>query len=310
MVVTVERQEVTAKDFKSDQKSTWCPGCGDFGILSAVQTALVNAGIAPWQVMLVSGIGCGSKLPDYIRANGYMTLHGRGVTIACGVHLANTDLVTIAIGGDGDSFGIGIGHAFHNMRRNMDIVHIVENNEIYGLTKGQYSPVTKQGYVTSTSPEGAIETGVNPMLLALTAGATFIGYGFSGDPKLTASVIQKGIEHKGYSLVNIMQTCPSYQKGQDTKWYTEHCFKIEDEIPDYNPSDLHEAYSLALGTHPVWQKENVKGKLYPLGVIYQDQTKPTYAEQIPALQKNPRPLVTHSLEVSDEFLESLKKVYV
>jgi 2-oxoglutarate ferredoxin oxidoreductase subunit beta len=118
MVITLERTQVTAKDFKSNQKSTWCPGCGDFGILSAIQTALVNAGVAPWQAILVSGIGCGSKLPDYINANGYMTLHGRAVTIASGVHLANTDLVTFAITGDGDGFGIGIGHVIHNMRRN------------------------------------------------------------------------------------------------------------------------------------------------------------------------------------------------
>jgi 2-oxoglutarate/2-oxoacid ferredoxin oxidoreductase subunit beta len=310
MVVTVERQEVTAKDYKTEQKSTWCPGCGDFGILNAVQTALISAKIAPWQVMLVSGIGCGSKLPDYIRANGYMTLHGRGVTIASGVHLANPDLVTIAIGGDGDSFGIGIGHAFHNMRRNIDIVHIVENNEVYGLTKGQYSPVSKKGFITSTSPEGAIETGVNPILLALTAGATFIGYGYSGDPKFTAGVIQKGIEHKGYSLVNVMQTCPSYQKAQDMKWFGDHTFKIEEEIPDYDATDIHQAYALALGTHPVWQKESVKGKLYPLGVIYQDQTKPTYAEQIPVYQKDKTPIVKQSLKVSDEFLAELKKAYV
>ena len=303
-------KELSLKDFKSEQKSTWCPGCGDFGILSAVQTALVNSGIAPWEVLLVSGIGCGSKLPDYINANGFLTLHGRGVTIATGAHLANTDLKIIAIGGDGDSYGIGLNHALHNMRRNMNIVHLVENNEIYGLTKGQYSPVSKRGTKTSTSPEGAIDFAVNPGELALAAGATFIAYGYSGDPKLTADLIQKGLEHKGYALINILQVCPSYQKLQNNEWFKEHIFKIEEEIPDYNPRDKFSAYSLLTGSHAVWQKENVKNKLYPLGVIYEDKNKPIYSEQVHALQTEKTALVKRSLKVNEQLVNDIKASYV
>jgi len=296
---TQEKKKLTIKDFKSAQKSTWCPGCGDFGILSAVQMALVNAQISPWEVLLVSGIGCGSKLPDYINANGYMTLHGRAVTIASGAHLANTALKIFVISGDGDGLGIGAGHAFHNMRRNIDIVHLLENNEVYGLTKGQYSPTSKPGFKTSTSPEGSIETPVNPALFSLTAGATFIARGFSGDPKYTASLIQKAVEHKGYAIIDILQTCPSYQKGQDSAWYKAHIYKIEEKDPNYDSSNLKDAFSLLTQSD-----EN-----YPIGIIYQVE-RPTYAEQVPALLKSEKPLVEHNLEVSDSVIEKIKTSYV
>lgn len=300
MVITVERTQVTAKDYKSEQKSTWCPGCGDFGILNAVQTALVNSGIAPWQALLVSGIGCGSKLPDYINANGYMTLHGRAVSIGSGAHLANTKLVTFVITGDGDGFGIGIGHAIHNMRRNMDIVHIVENNEVYGLTKGQYSPTSRRGFKTSTSPEGAIEFAINPLALALSAGATFIGRSFSGDPKHAAEIIKLGMEHKGYALVEILQTCPTYNKAQNNDWYKAQTYKINEENPNYDPTNPLAAFELAL-------KDDGR---YPLGVLYKNDNRPTYSEQIPAYQKNPAPIIEHSLDIDSAFFDSLKQAYV
>lgn len=312
MTTATEERKLTIKDFKSEQVSTWCPGCGDFGILASIQQALIKSNIAPHEVNLVSGIGCGSKLPDYIRANGYMTLHGRGVTIACGAHLANTNLKTIAIGGDGDGFGIGVGHMFHNMRRNMDIVQIVENNEIYGLTKGQYSPMTKTGFVTSTSPEGAIENGVNAGMLAMTAGATFIGIGYSGKPKLNAEIISAALAHKGYAFVMIMQTCPSYQKGQDNKWFNDQIFEIKEACPDYDPTNYREALDLFSGYHKVWDMDQFKDKLYPQGILYQDTTnQPTYAEQIPALAANPgKALVDHDLTVSEETFNKLKQACV
>ncbi len=300
MVITVERQQVTAKDYKSEQKSTWCPGCGDFGILNAVQTALVNSGVAPWQTLLVSGIGCGSKLPDYIGANGYMTLHGRANTIAAGAHLANTKLVTFSISGDGDSFGIGIGHVVHNMRRNIDIVHIVENNEVYGLTKGQYSPTSKRGFKTSTSPEGAIEFAINPLALALASGATFVARTFSGDPKHAAEMIKLAMEHKGYALVEILQTCPTYNKVQNNDWYRAQTYKIQEENPSYDPTNPVMAFELAL-------KDDGR---YPVGVLFKNETRPTYAEQVPAYQQNPAPIVEHSLEIKPDFFQKIKDGYV
>jgi 2-oxoglutarate ferredoxin oxidoreductase subunit beta len=229
-----------------------------------------------------------------------MTLHGRAVTIASGVHLANTDLVTFAITGDGDGFGIGIGHVIHNMRRNMDIVHIVENNEVYGLTKGQYSPTSKRGFRTSTSPEGAIEFSINPLALALSAGATFIGRSFSGDPKHAADVIKQAMEHKGYALVEILQTCPTYNKVQNVEWYKAQTYKILEENPEYDCTDPFQAFQLSM----------LNDGRYPMGILYKNTERPCYSEQVPALQQNKGALVNHSLEIDPVLFEKLKAAYV
>ena len=148
------RSMLDVKLFNSPEKSTWCPGCGDFGILNAVKQSLAMLEIHPHECIIVSGIGCGSKLPHYIRANGFNILHGRALPVATGLKLANHDLKVIVTTGDGDGYGIGMGHLIHTMRRNLDIVHIVEDNQTYGLTKGQYSPTSEKGYVTTTSPDG------------------------------------------------------------------------------------------------------------------------------------------------------------
>ena len=153
------------KLFNGGEKPTWCPGCGDFGILNAVKQGLAQIGVHPHEAIIVSGIGCGSKLPHYLRANGFNILHGRALPVAQGVHLANHALKVVVTTGDGDGYGIGMGHLMHTMRRNLDIVHIVEDNQTYGLTKGQYSPTSDKGYITTTSPDGSIETAVNPMVV-------------------------------------------------------------------------------------------------------------------------------------------------
>ncbi|MCL7454050.1 MAG: thiamine pyrophosphate-dependent enzyme, partial [Anaerolineae bacterium] len=203
---------VKVKDYASDVKPTWCPGCGDFGILAAVKQALVQVGLAPHEVLLVSGIGCGSKLPDYVTANGFMTLHGRTLPVATGARLANHGLQVIAVHGDGDGLGLGMGHFIHTARRNLNIVDILQNNQIYGLTKGQYSPTSDPGFVTSTSPEGAIEIPANPLALALTAGATFLARGFAGDVKGLAALIAMALEHEGYALVDVLQPCVTFNR--------------------------------------------------------------------------------------------------
>ena len=308
MTTQTREKQVSAQDYKSSQKSTWCPACGNFGILNSLQTALANLNIAPHEVMIVSGIGCGSKLPDYIHANGLMTLHGRGGSVASGAHLANTDLLTITVSGDGDSYGIGIGHLIHNARRNLNMVHIVENNEIYGLTKGQYSPVSKAGLKTSTSPEGAVDFPLNPGLLALSVGATFIAYANALDPKLTTNIIEQAIKHRGYSLVNIMQTCPSYQKAQNPEYFKQSVFEIQKEIPDYNPRDRKQAFELLDGSHEVWSKPEIQNKIYPMGIIYQEN-RPIYSDLMPVLKDNKKPLVEHSLELDKNLFEELKKSY-
>jgi 2-oxoglutarate ferredoxin oxidoreductase subunit beta len=287
---------VTAKDYASPVKPTWCPGCGDYGILSAVKQGLVKAGLAPHEVLLVSGIGCGSKLPDYAHVNGFMTLHGRPLPIATGAKLANHGLKVITIHGDGDSMGLGMGHFIHTARRNLDITDLIQNNQIYGLTKGQYSPTSDPGLVTKTSPDGAFELAANPVALALTAGGTFIARGFAGDVKHLADLIAQAVQHRGYSLVDILQPCVTFNRKNTYDWYRERVYKLEDT--DYEPSDRVAAYQKALE----W------GDRIPLGVIYETRL-PTYEEQVAALQDGPvarRRLV----KLSEAQVKKLRAEYV
>jgi 2-oxoglutarate ferredoxin oxidoreductase subunit beta len=265
---------VTAKDYASPVKPTWCPGCGDFGILSAVKQGLAKAGLAPHEVLVVSGIGCGSKLPDYARVNGFMTLHGRPLPVATGARLGNHSLQVMTVHGDGDSMGLGMGHFIHTARRNLDIVDVVQNNQIYGLTKGQYSPTSDPGLVTSTSPDGAFETAANPVALALTAGGTFISRGFAGDVKHLANLIALAFEHRGYSLVDVLQPCVTFNRKNTYDWYRERVYKLEET--DHDPADRVAAFRRALE----W------GDAIPLGVFYQAQ-QPTYEDQVAGLKQGP-----------------------
>jgi 2-oxoglutarate ferredoxin oxidoreductase subunit beta len=266
--------EVSVKDYASPIKPTWCPGCGDFGILNAVRAALVQVALAPHEVLIVTGIGCGSKLPDYLRVNGILTLHGRPLPVATGARLANHRLKVMTIHGDGDGMGLGMGHFIHTARRNMELVDLIQNNQIYGLTKGQYSPTSDPGFVTSTSPEGAIETAANPTLLALAAGGTFIARGFAGDAKGLADLIAKAIQHKGYALVEVLQPCVTFNRKNTYDWYRERVYNLVET--DYDPSDRVAAFQKAME----W------GDRIPLGVIYQIQ-RPTYEEQVVALKQGP-----------------------
>jgi 2-oxoglutarate ferredoxin oxidoreductase subunit beta len=265
---------ITIKDYASKQKPTWCPGCGDFGIHAALKQALVKVGLAPHQVLIVGGIGCGSKLPDYTTANGFMTLHGRPLPIATGARLGNHDLKVITIHGDGDSMGLGMGHFIHTARRNIGIVDLIQNNQIYGLTKGQYSPTSDAGFVTSTSPDGAFEVAANPVALALTAGGTFIARGFAGQAKALGGIIAQALQHEGYALVDILQPCVTFNKKNTYDWYRERVYDLAET--DYDPSDRVAAYEKALE----W------GDRIPLGVIYQTK-QPNYEEQVSGLSAGP-----------------------
>jgi len=285
------------KLFNIDEKPTWCPGCGDFGILASVKGALASLDLQPHQVHMVSGIGCGSKLPYYMRANGYDSLHGRALPVATGIKMGNHDLKVVVISGDGDGYGIGGNHFMHTMRRNPDLTHVVENNQVYGLTKGQYSPTSQKGYMSTTSPEGALEVQVNPTALAMAGGASFIARGFSSDPKMLTQLIAKAIEHKGYALVDILQPCVTYNKINTNEWYRDRVYKLDDE-PGYDPSD----YSAA------WQKALEWGERIPLGVIYQEIGRPTYEEQVSQLQ--PGPLYRQSVQRDRELLESIKQDFM
>ena len=264
----------TIKDYAGPVKPTWCPGCGDFGILNAVKRGLVQAGVAPHEVLIVSGIGCGSKLPDYAKVNGFMTLHGRPLPVATGAKLGNHGLKVITVHGDGDSMGLGMGHFIHTARRNLDITDLIQNNQIYGLTKGQYSPTSDQGAITKTSPDGSFEMAANPLALALAAGATFVSRGFAGDVKGLADLIAKAVEHKGYALVDILQPCVTFNRKNTYDWYRERVYNLAET--DYAPNDRTAAFEKALE----W------GERIPTGIIYQTQL-PTYEEQAAGLAAGP-----------------------
>ena len=288
--------EVTVKDYASAVKPTWCPGCGDYGILSAVKQALVQAGLAPHEVLIVSGIGCGSKLPDYARVNGFMTLHGQPLPVATGARLANHGLKVITVHGDGDSMGLGMGHFIHTARRNIELVDLIQNNQIYGLTKGQYSPTSDPGFVTSTSPEGALETAANPTALALAAGGTFIARGFAGDAKGLADLIAAAIQHKGYALVDILQPCVTFNRKNTYDWYRERVYNLAETSHD--TGDRVAAFRKALE----W------GDRIPLGIIYQTRL-PTYEEQVVGLKQGP--IATRKLDrLSSAEVKSLRAEFM
>lgn len=286
------------KDFASPVRPTWCPGCGDFGILNALKRALASLDLEPHQVLLVSGIGCGSKLPDYITANGFMGIHGRALPIATGAKLANHELKVIAVHGDGDGYGIGGNHFLHTMRRNMDLVDIIQNNQVYGLTKGQYSPTSERGFVTKTSPEGAIELAVNPIALALAAGATFISRGFAGELPHLAQLIAQAIEHRGYAVVDVLQPCVTFNRVNTYDWFRARVYKLEEE-EGYDPSDREAA----------WEKAFEWGDRIPIGLFYQVEGLLTYEDHLPALRAGP--LVKQGLRpLTPEEVEALKQEFV
>jgi 2-oxoglutarate ferredoxin oxidoreductase subunit beta len=255
-------------------ESAWCPGCGNFGILKALNSALVELDIEPHQVLLVSGIGQAGKLPHYSKGNVFNSLHGRPVPPAIGAKIANSELVVIAVSGDGDAYGEGGNHFLHAARRNHDITYLVHNNQVYGLTKGQASPTSDVGFVTKTTPYGAASP-VNPVALAIVVGASFVGRGFAGDADHLAGLIKKGIAHRGFSLIDILQPCVSFNHKNTFQWYSDRVYKLEDQ-KGYDPGNKKSALETALE----W------GDKIPIGVIY-EAASPVYEDHLPALSKAP-----------------------
>ena len=263
---------VTTSDY-AGIKPAWCPGCGNFGILRALNRALVEMEIEPHQVLLVSGIGQAGKLPHYTRGNVFNSLHGRPIPPAIGARIANPELIVIAISGDGDAYGEGGNHFLHAARRNHDITYLVHDNQVYGLTKGQASPTSDVGFVTKTTPYGAASP-ANPIALAIVSGASFVARGFAGDIDFLSHLIKKGITHRGFALIDILQPCVSFNHKNTFQWYRERVYKLEDE--KYNPSDKKAALEKALE----W------GDKIPIGVIYEENL-PVYEDQLPALSDGP-----------------------
>ena len=207
----------TPNDYKSDLKPVWCPGCGDFGVLQSLYRALADLGCEPHETVVVSGIGCSSRLPGYVETYGFNSLHGRALPIATGIKLARPRLTVVAVGGDGDGIAIGGNHFIHTARRNVDIAYVMMDNEIYGLTKGQAAPTTPLGDMTKSTVYGNPEAGIDPCALALSFGATWVGRGFSGDVKGTAELMKSAIAHRGFAFLNVMSPCVTWRGDEQFK---------------------------------------------------------------------------------------------
>ncbi len=205
----------TPKDYKSEVKPTWCPGCGDFGVLNAAFRGLAGLKLAPDQTVIVSGIGCSSRFPHFMKTFGFHSVHGRALPVAQGLKMARPDLTVVAVGGDGDFFSIGAGHLVHAALRNIDITVIVMDNEIYGLTKGQTSPTSPTGHVTKSTPYGLMASQFNPISTTLSLNVTFVARGYSAKPKELAVLIEQGVQHKGFSFIHVLSPCPTFYKTFD-----------------------------------------------------------------------------------------------
>jgi len=280
------------KDFTSSDKISWCPGCGDFGILNAVKKALVSLDKSPKDILLVSGIGQAAKLPHYIKCNCFNGLHGRALPPAAGAKIANRELTVMVTTGDGDCYGEGGNHLIHNIRRNLDITVIVHNNQVYGLTKGQASPTTDTGYVTKVQTNGVILEPLHPLQMVIALGAAFVARGYSADSEYLSRLILQGINHKGFALIDVLQPCVSFNKKNTYEWYAKRLYKVDDDKA-YNPQDLISAF----------QKAGEWGDRIPVGIIYKSE-KETYEEKSGLNQKIP--LVDENIDNID-ITSSLKE---
>ncbi len=286
----------TFKDFRNNVKPNWCPGCGDFSVQAAIQRAAASAGLEPDQLAIISGIGCSGRISGYIKSYGFHGIHGRSLPIAQGVKMANRDLTVIASGGDGDGFAIGMGHTIHAIRRNIDITYIVMDNQIYGLTKGQTSPRSAAGFKTKSTPQGSIEPALSPMEMALTAGATFVAQSFSTDLKDLTSIIEAGINHKGFSLINVFSPCVTYNKINTYDWFKENLTKLSD-IEGYDSSSR----ELAMQTL-------MKHNSLVTGIIYQDKTRQSYQDLVKGYAQTP--LASANLELTQESFDQLVEEFM
>ncbi len=276
----------TFKDFRNEIKPNWCPGCGDFSVQAAMQRAAANVGLEPHNLAIISGIGCSGRISGYVNSYGFHSIHGRSLPIAQGVKMANRDLTVIASGGDGDGFAIGMGHTIHAIRRNIDITYIVMDNHIYGLTKGQTSPRSDLGFKTKSTPQGSVEPSLSVMEMALTAGATFVGQSFSNDLKGMTALIEAGLNHKGFSLINIFSPCVTYNKVNTYDWFKEHLVSL-DAVEGYDPSDR----NMAMQT--LMEKDGLV-----TGLIYQNKERQSYQELLKGYSE--QPLTEASLQLGEE----------
>ncbi len=254
---TFNKIEMKPKEYKSEVKPVWCPGCGHHGVLASVYRALSELGIQPSDFINISGIGCSSRLPYFVQSYKMHTLHGRAGAVATGTQLARPDLPVLVSGGDGDGFSIGGGHMPHMARKNVNLTYVLMDNGVYGLTKGQSSPTSRREMKAYITPYGGVEEPLNPILYMLTYGATYVAQAFAGNPKMCAALIKGAIAHKGFAYVNIFSQCPTFNKLDTAKFYRD----LVEEIPeDHDTSDMETAMHLA----------RRPGGKAPVGLLYQE----------------------------------------
>ncbi|MFH1625739.1 MAG: 2-oxoacid:ferredoxin oxidoreductase subunit beta [Pseudomonadota bacterium] len=254
-------------------ETTWCPGCGNFSILEAVKEALVKSGLEPRQVLFVSGIGQAAKTPHYLNANVFNGLHGRSLPVATGAKLANPGLTVIVESGDGCNYGEGGNHFLAAIRRNIDVTLIAHNNQVYGLTKGQASPTSEEGFITKVQPGGVTSAAFNPVAVAVAMHAGFVARAFAGLVDHLSDTILQAISHRGFSLVDVLQPCVSFNRVNTFAWYKKRCYPLTE---DYDPTDWNAAIKVA----DQW------GDRIPVGVIYRNE-RPPFEEQFPVLSRGP-----------------------
>ncbi len=291
----MSERRYTIRDYDY-KKPTWCPGCGDFTILNVLKKVFAGLGLAPHEVVIVSGIGCGSKLPHYIRVNGFHTIHGRALPIAMGLKIARPDLTVVSIGGDGDTFGIGAGHFANVPRSNIGVVHLAQNNGVFGLTTGQPSPTAPKGF------RGNIYQPFKPIQTALAAGATFVARTWTGNPNHMEYVIKEAIKHVqagyGFAFVDIIQYCITYNPvifGEPfITYYKKREYDLQKD-PDYDPSDIVNAYRMA----------TVNGDKFPIGIFYRDTSRKALEVEFDLID-NPPALRPREVKDISKILEKYK----
>lgn len=277
----------------STHETAWCPGCGNFNILDCLKTALEELGKDPYEVLMVAGIGQAAKLPQYISANSFCGLHGRSLPAAIAAKIANEKLTVIVDTGDGDSYGEGGNHFIHNMRRNVNITHFVHDNQIYGLTKGQASPTSQEGMVTGVQVSGVTTEPLNPMMLAIAAGAGFVARAFSGRKEHLISVMKQAIEYDGYALVDILQPCVSFNKINTFAYYNKRAYELGE---DHDPTDMAAALQKAM---------EFEEKI-PIGVLYRKERR-SFHKNNPVL-KSGVPLVDR--EVNPDTIQGFMNEFI
>ena len=268
---------------------TWCPGCGNFVIMRAFTRAIVELGLKVKDIVVVTGIGCHGRLHEYLRLNSFHTIHGRVLPLAMGIKLANKNLIVVGFSGDGDAYSIGLSHFIHAARRNIDVKYIVHDNMVFGLTKGQVSPTSPLGLRTKSTPKGNILKPINPIALALIAGATFVARGFTGDMEHLVNVFKQALLHRGFAFIDILQPCVTfYNVLPELK---NRVYRLEDR--QHDPSNFNKAVDRAVEL----------SNQIPIGVFYKVR-KPTFEEQIPQLKGKPMNLRDVNIDKILKLLET------